>query len=199
MSKIEQVISEIEEYIDGCSLLPLSKTKIVVEKEELEEMLHELRLKTPDEIKKYQRLLKDKDRIIGEANEQAQRILDTAQVQTNELVNEHEIMQRAYDEGQHYIDQAREKAQRILDEAVEQANEYKQSAIDYTDQLLASIQATLEGTMNDTVSRYEGFMGSLNETLNMVINNRAALVPQSEDDTNDGYDDTYGSSEESAE
>lgn len=199
MSKIEQVISEIEEYIDGCSLLPLSKTKIVVEKEELEEMLHELRLKTPDEIKKYQRLLKDKDRIIGEANEQAQRILDTAQVQTNELVNEHEIMQRAYDEGQHYIDQAREEAQRILDEAVEQANEYKQSAIDYTDQLLASIQATLEGTMNDTVSRYEGFMGSLNETLNMVINNRAALVPQNEEEAAEEYDDSYDTSDDSVE
>lgn len=199
MSKIEQVISEIEEYIDGCSLLPLSKTKIVVEKEELEEMLHELRLKTPDEIKKYQRLLKDKDRIIGEANEQAQRILDTAQVQTNELVNEHEIMQRAYDEGQRYIDQAREEAQRILDEAVGQANEYKQSAIDYTDQLLASIQATLEGTMNDTVSRYEGFMGSLNETLNMVINNRAALVPQNEEEAAEEYDDSYDTSDDSVE
>ena len=48
-SRIEQIIEEIEEYIDGCRFQPLSTTKIVVNKEELEELLRELRLKTPDE------------------------------------------------------------------------------------------------------------------------------------------------------
>ena len=53
MSKIEQIITEIEEYIDNCRFQPLSNTKIVVNKEEIDELLAELRLKTPDEIKKY--------------------------------------------------------------------------------------------------------------------------------------------------
>ena len=64
MSKIDQIISEIEEYIEGCSPFPLSSSKIVVVKEELEEMIGELRLKTPDEIKKYQKLLANKDQIL---------------------------------------------------------------------------------------------------------------------------------------
>ena len=51
-SRIEQIISEIEEYIDGCKFQPLSNSKIIVNKEELEELLTELRLKTPDEIKR---------------------------------------------------------------------------------------------------------------------------------------------------
>ena len=38
-SRIEQIIEEIEEYIDGCKFQALSSTKIVVNKEELEEML----------------------------------------------------------------------------------------------------------------------------------------------------------------
>ena len=54
-SRIEQIIEEIEEYIDGCKFQALSSTKIVVNKEELEEMLRELRMKTPDEIKRYRR------------------------------------------------------------------------------------------------------------------------------------------------
>ena len=49
-SRIEQIISEIEEYIDGCKFQPLSNSKIIVNKEELEELLTELRMKTPDEI-----------------------------------------------------------------------------------------------------------------------------------------------------
>ena len=54
-SRIEQIIEEIEEYVESCKYQPLSTTKIVVNKEELEELLRELRLKTPDEIKRYQR------------------------------------------------------------------------------------------------------------------------------------------------
>ena len=54
-SRIEQIIEEIEEYVDSCKYQPLSTTKIVVNKEELEELLRELRLKTPDEIKRYQK------------------------------------------------------------------------------------------------------------------------------------------------
>lgn len=49
-SRIEQIIEEIEEYVDSCKYQPLSTTKIVVNKEEIEELLRELRLKTPDEI-----------------------------------------------------------------------------------------------------------------------------------------------------
>ena len=48
-SRIEQIIEEIEEYVENCRYQPLSTTKIIVNKEELEELLRELRLKTPDE------------------------------------------------------------------------------------------------------------------------------------------------------
>ena len=44
--------------------LPLSTTKIVVNKEEIEELLRELRLKTPDEIKRYQKIISNKDAIL---------------------------------------------------------------------------------------------------------------------------------------
>ena len=50
MSRIEQLIDEIEEYIDSCKYQPLSTTKILVNKEEMEELLVELRLRFPDEI-----------------------------------------------------------------------------------------------------------------------------------------------------
>lgn len=54
-SRIEQIIEEIEEeFVESCKYQPLS-SKIVVNKEELEELLRELRLKTPDEIKRYPR------------------------------------------------------------------------------------------------------------------------------------------------
>ena len=68
-SRIEQIIEEIEEYVDSCKYQPLSTTKIVVNKEEIEELLRELRLKTPDEIKRYQKIISNKDAILADAKD----------------------------------------------------------------------------------------------------------------------------------
>ena len=105
MSRIEQLISDIESYIDTCKYYPLSNVKIIVNKETLEDMLTELRLKTPDEVKKYQKILSNKDAILADAKEQADAIINAAQVQTEELINEHEIMQRAYAQANDLIEQ----------------------------------------------------------------------------------------------
>ena len=78
-SRIEQIIEEIEEYIDGCKFQALSSTKIVVNKEELEEMLRELRMKTPDEIKRYQKIISNKDAILADAQQKADQIIADAQ------------------------------------------------------------------------------------------------------------------------
>ena len=65
-SRMEQIIEEIEEYIDNCKYQPLSSTKIVVNKDELEELLTELKMKTPEEIKRYQKIISNKEaRCIG--------------------------------------------------------------------------------------------------------------------------------------
>ena len=61
MSRIEQLITEIEEYIDSCKFQPLSTTKIIVNKEELDELLGELRLRIPDEIKQYQKIISNQE------------------------------------------------------------------------------------------------------------------------------------------
>ena len=95
-SKIEQLIDEIEEYIDSCKYQALSNTKIIVNKEEIDELLRELRMKTPDEIKRYQKIISNKEAILNDAKEKAQALINAATVQTNELINEHEIMQQAY-------------------------------------------------------------------------------------------------------
>ena len=59
-SRIEQIIEEIEEYIDSCKFQPLSTTKIIVNKDQMDELLRELRMKTPDEIKRYQKIIANK-------------------------------------------------------------------------------------------------------------------------------------------
>ena len=62
MSRIEQLIGEIEMYLDSCKSQAFSNSKrIVVEKDVIDEMLVELRMRTPEEIKKYQKIIANKD------------------------------------------------------------------------------------------------------------------------------------------
>ena len=115
-SRIEQIIEEIEEYIDrDCKYQPLSTTKIIVNKEHLDELLRELRMKTPDEIKRYQKIISNRDAILADAQAKADAMIEDAQVQTTELVSEHEIMQQAYAQANEIVTQATAQAQEIID------------------------------------------------------------------------------------
>ena len=132
-SRIEQIIEEIEEYVDSCKFQPLSTTKIVVNKEELEELLRELRLKTPDEIKRYQKIISNKDAILADAQSKADGIVANAEARAKELVSQHEVMQQAYAQANDTINKANQQAQGILDSATQDANNIRISALTYTD------------------------------------------------------------------
>ena len=149
-SRIEQIISEIEEYIDGCKFQPLSNSKIIVNKEELEELLTELRMKTPDEIKRYQKIISNKDAILAYA-------------QANEVVSI-----------------ATNQAQEILDKATEDADSIRTAAIEYTDNLLGNLENIVVHAIDTNKAKYEGLLSSLQNCYDIVKANRNELTPEEE-------------------
>lgn len=176
-SRMEQIIEEIEEYIDNCKYQPLSNTKIVVNKDELQELLTELKMKTPEEIKRYQKIISNKEAILADAQAKADAIIAQAQVQTNELVSEHQIMQQAYAQANEVVMIATKQAQEILDNATNDANNIRMAAIEYTDNSLKSVEDILTRSIANYKTRYEGLLNSLQESLDVVVANRSELVP----------------------
>ena len=57
MSKIEQIITEIEEYIDNCKFQPLSTSKIIVNKDDIDELLADLGLEHRMKLRSIRKLL----------------------------------------------------------------------------------------------------------------------------------------------
>ncbi len=180
-SKIEQTIDEMEEYIERCKAIPLSNTKIAVSKERMLDFISELRLKVPDEIKKYQRLCSNRDAILASANAEAKEMIERAQVHTKELINEHEIMQRAIEQANEVIADASEKAQALVDKAAQDSNNIRMNAILYTDDMLANLQMIIEHSIEDNKSKHDALMNGLNKDLNIVISNRKELHPEPEE------------------
>ncbi|MBC5713692.1 ATPase [Roseburia sp. BX1005] len=178
-SRMEQIIEEIEEYIDGCKSQPLSSgARIIVDKETIDELLTELRLKTPEEIKRYQKIISNQEAILADAKSKADEIIAQAQVQTNELISEHEIMQQAYAQANEVVMIATKQAQEILDNATNDANAIRMNAITYTDDMLKSIEDIISGSIETTRARTDNFVSSLQGYLDVVTANRAELVPQ---------------------
>ena len=179
-SRIEQIIEEIEEYIDSCKFQPLSTTKIIVNKDQMDELLRELRMKTPDEIKRYQKIIANKDAILADAQAKADGMIQEAQIQTNELVSEHEIMQQAYAKANEIVTLATKQAQEILDTATVQANTFKAQAVQYTDDALGSMEEIITHAMNEASANYESLLHSLNNYNELIKSNRAQLYPVDE-------------------
>lgn len=178
VSRIEQIITEIEEYVDHCKFQPLSSTKIVVNKEELEEMLRELRMKTPDEIKRYQKIISNKDAILADAQAKADQIVADAQAKADRIVSESEVMQKALEQSNHLIDQTNAQAQEIIDNATTDSNNIRMSAIAYTDEMLDNLEQIMSHTLDTVGTKYGNFMNSIRSCYDIVTKNRRELSPQ---------------------
>ena len=177
-SRIEQLIDEIEDYIESCKPKFMSSTEIIVNKDEIDELLRELRMKTPDEIKRYQKIISNKEAILNDAKAKAEALINEATVHTNELINEHEIMQQAYAQANETIANANKQAQQILDEATMDANNIRLSAISYTDDMMANMEQILATAINESGEKYKNYLTSIQSCYDVVRQNRSELAPQ---------------------
>ena len=173
-SRIEQLIDEIEAYIDNCKYKAFSTDVIMVNKAEIDELLRELRMKTPEEIKQYQRIISNREAILDDAKQKAKELIDNATVQTNELISEHQIMQQAYAQANEIVELATKQAQEILDNA-------KIAAMQYTDDILANLGNIITHSIEVSTNDYNTMLANLRQIDSIVSANRAELNPPVEE------------------
>lgn len=177
-SRIEQLIEDIYEFVESCRVQILSSNKVVVPKDELYDLLDELRLRTPDEIKRYQKIISNRDAIIADAEEKAQTIVAQAKESASSLINDHEIMQQAYYQAQEIVNQAAAEADQILYQANADADAIRQGALDYTKEMLGDVENILTNAYENTRTRFDNILDSLKGNLDIVQNNLHELAPE---------------------
>lgn len=136
---------------------PCLPPKIVVNKEELEELLRELRMKTPDEIKRYQKIISNKDAILADAQSKADAIVAEAREKTQSMVTESEIMREATEQANDLLERTNQQAQEILDNATNDANNIRMGALQYTDDMLANLEKIMSHTIEGAGAKYSNF------------------------------------------
>ncbi|WMJ87924.1 ATPase [Anaerocolumna sp. MB42-C2] len=184
-SRIEQLIEDIYEFVESCRMQPLSTTKVIVPKDELYDLLDELRLRTPDEIKRYQKIISNRDAIIADAEEKAAAIMAEAGEKAHSLINDHEIMQQAYDQANELVSKAASEAEKIIADANNDANQIRAGALSYTDEMLSDVENILTNAYESSRTKYENLLNALKGNLDIVINNKNELKNSGQEYTNE--------------
>ena len=175
-SRIEQIIDEMEDYLNSCKPQMLSSgSKIIVVKEEVDNFINDLRLKTPEEIKRYQKVISNRESILQKAHDDAKEIIDDANVEAKRLVEEHEITQKACKQANDIVEAATKKAQEIIDKATKESNDMKKGALDYSNEVLLNVENLVSHALEEFTIRDDGLINSLRDSYEVVRGNRMEL------------------------
>jgi cell division septum initiation protein DivIVA len=168
---IEEMINEIEIFIDNCKYQPLSSSKIVVPKDDLDQMLNELRLKLPNEIERCKKIMRNKEAILADARTRADSIITESVAEANRLVDQSQIVELANIRANEILEMARSQADQIINEANAEANEVRLGSMVYTKDKLADVSNYLNATLEAEKSNYENLIQSLQSNLDIVTAN----------------------------
>ena len=110
--EIFTLLETIEELLENSKGLPFSN-KCMVDKDEILDIVREIRLKLPDELKQAKWVKEERTRIIEEAKKEGEDIVKEAENRIIAMIDEHEITRKAYDEKQRIIEGANEMAREM--------------------------------------------------------------------------------------
>ena len=157
--EIFTLLETLEDILEKSKNLPFSD-KVLVDRSEILDLIKEIRLKLPDELKQAKWIKEERERIISEANKDADDIVKEAEKRIISMIDEHEITKKAYEKKDEIIAEANEKF-RIMDRETKA----------YADGILENIQAQVK-SLQETLMDIEG---SLGETVQNLDNNRKEL------------------------
>jgi len=129
--EILTVLETLEDLVERSSGVPFS-SKCLIDREEVLEIIKEMRLKLPDDIKQAKWVKEERQRILLEAQKEANNILKDAENKIASLVDEHEITKKAY-----------EQANEIVGSAQKNAREIRLGAREYADSVLNKVEEIL--------------------------------------------------------
>ncbi|MER6164771.1 cell division initiation protein [Streptomyces violaceorubidus] len=145
---VQNKLDEITAMVSGARAMPMSAS-CVVNRAELLSMLEELRAQLPGSLAQAQELIGDREQMVAQARQEADRIIESAHAERGSLIADTEVARRSQAE-----------ADRILAEARQEAEEVRAEADDYVDSKLANFEVVLTKTLGSVGRGREKLLGT---------------------------------------
>jgi len=129
---ILHLVDRLEELFNESRPIPFTHS-VVVNEERMLDIIDQMRVSIPEEIKKAQQQLAQRDRILAQAQEEAARTLSLAREKSEQMLERDGI-----------VEAARARADEIIDSVREENDKTKREADEYVLQTLAGLENELE-------------------------------------------------------
>ena len=159
------LVDSLEELFNESHSFLMTKN-VLVNEERMLDLIDQMRLSIPEEIKKAQRIITQKEIIIAQANEEANRTIALANDRVEQLVARDEIMQKA-----------EKKATEIIQKAKEETEYIKQEADKYAIESLEK----LEMEMTKLISQIRNGIHALQENISQATPESESLYSMNQD------------------
>jgi F0F1-type ATP synthase membrane subunit b/b' len=107
---ILQLIDRLEELFNESKAIPLTHN-VMVDEDRMLELIDQMRIAIPEEVKKAQQVLAQRDRVMAQAQEEANRTIALAREKADQLVGKDSVVIEAQRRAEQILNQARADAE----------------------------------------------------------------------------------------
>jgi len=179
MKGILDLLDEIEDILEQGSNMPFTG-KVMINKEEMLEVVTDIRLKLPGEVKQSKWVVEERNKIIVDAQKEADAIVKNSGTIVNKLVDDHEITKLA-----------KESAEKIMAEARYTAKEMRLGALEYADEVLGLMENMMRESMEAANKQSEELIGIVENVTNMSKESVFKQVEKNQKVFNDNLEIIY--------
>ncbi len=147
---IEDLIDALEDLIHNAVRVPFGK-KSMIDVDKVAEIVADIRIALPTEIKQAQNVVGDKNKIIAEAKHEAEVIVRKAEQRREELIESSDIMK-----------EARRRSTEIISQAQNRSTDLRVSTNEFADKMLSRIENLLASDINNIRVLRANINGSMN-------------------------------------
>ena len=135
---IDEILIEMDELLEESINLPFSGGKRMVDVERVRDLMSEIKLNLPGEVRDAQKIVRDRADIIATANKEAEGIIRRAEERAAVLVSESEVVKAS-----------QAKANEIQTNAQQQSREMRKQVLEYCDGMLRQSEEVLAQRARD--------------------------------------------------
>jgi len=163
MDSIYDYLDMLEDILEGGKAVPFSN-KVSIEKGKIFDVLGDIRLNLPNEIRQAQRIIEDHDKIIADARQKSSAILKEAESTAQMMTSSHEVYKMAS-----------AQATDMMDDAKKSARDMRLNAMDYADEIIAKTETMIREAMANLDQQHRILDEYFAQTVDVLYANRQEL------------------------
>ena len=157
-NNVIELLEYLQDIIEGAAKVPITG-KVVIDRKEALEIIDQIVNYLPDEIKKAQWVMSERDRILGEAQNDYENLKKQTINMVQKQVQDHDIVRAA-----------ELKAQEIISQAQRDAKTMRLGARDYADEIVSQLEKEIDLKTTEFLSQIKNNVEIFGEKLSNDLN-----------------------------